>query len=155
MPTWNLHLGCRVSCESSWWACFHGNLCLLNLAFIIDWRVVCTLPADIKVGKSICLHLLICIWSPPTVRRTYWEKSNIHFEFRAPTASLFTKAKIDAFVNVVFFSAETSWWTGVKTGGNWVFWVKVGCVKELGRLHLTRGSKFSWVKSKITITIKR
>ena len=82
-------------------------------------------------------------------------KSNIQFEFRAPTAFLFTKEKIDAFVNVVFFSAETSWWTGVKSGGNSVFLIKVGCVKALGRLHLTRRSKFSRVKSKITITIKR
>ena len=26
------------------------------------WRQYCTLPADIKIGKAICLDLLICLW---------------------------------------------------------------------------------------------
>ena len=28
------------------------------------WRQYCTLPADIKIGKAICLNLLVCTWFP-------------------------------------------------------------------------------------------
>ena len=41
--------------------CTHQGKREINLG---RWWQYCTLPADIKLGKAICLHLLVCIWFP-------------------------------------------------------------------------------------------
>ena len=35
------------------------------------WQKYCTLPADIKIGKAICLDLLICIWDKYFLASSY------------------------------------------------------------------------------------
>ena len=57
MPTWNSHIGCGVSLESSWWAHFHGRV-----KTYADWVWYLSKIGELWPVNSIFYNLLIKIF---------------------------------------------------------------------------------------------